>query len=207
MGFRRSRSLDIFNGVLSSRAADESLLWTLRHLSRSCPAPGAHRVVPHSFPVTPHHLSSALPFVRDCQRCRQHGCLAQPSGAAEGAGRNRLEPAGTGWDRLGPAACSAGWPPACPTERLQPPWCQCPAGHGLSDLWQSLKAQGTTPSPQGVMDLAKPLRTRDKMGENTGNMCRTWPPPELPGAAAGGNQIQLGNQLPDKAGSWCKFSH
>lgn len=96
MGFRRRCSLDIFNGVLSSRAADESLLWTLRSLSRSCPAPGAHRVVPHSFPVTPHHLSSALPFVRDCQRC----CLAQPSGAAEGAGWNRLEPAGTHWDRL-----------------------------------------------------------------------------------------------------------
>lgn len=145
-----------------------------------------------------------MPFVRDCQRCRQHGCLAQPSGAAEGAGRNRLEPAGTGWNPLGPAACSAGWPPACPTRRLQPPWCQCPAGHGLSDLWQSLKAQGTTPSLQGVMDSAKPLRTRDKMGENTGNTRRTWPPPELPGAAAGGNQIQPGNQLPDKAGSWCK---
>lgn len=74
----------------------KSLLWHLWCLSRSCPTPGACRVVPHSFPVTSHHLSSALSFVRDCQRCPQNGCLAQPSGAPEGAYRNRPEPARTG---------------------------------------------------------------------------------------------------------------
>lgn len=56
---------------------------------------------------------------------------------------------------------------------------------------QSLKAQGTPPSVPGIVDSAEPLWPRDKMGENTGNMWRTWPSPEAPGTA-GGKQIQLG---------------